>query len=238
MHPWLRNLIRVEQFYNIPDSMCISRDDGVDCRNTVSDAHPTLSTVSSVTLSHALSVEKHEHADQGFYVAIRLGDYVEGQNDEEIEVQSVKGDEVSCADSEERDEFEVEQMKKDATDGDSKQSAENTSNGTDTSEHSSPGAAEDVLSDAPSAATKEIAQSNERVETDILNMLIPECGVPIPSVMSKMGKQRSKGGMLLPWHSTRSIQNYQYGGGRRKKKNTMSSNSSLFSISSVHTFRG
>ena len=52
-------------------------------------SHPTLSTVSSVTLSHALSVEKHEHADQGFYVAIRLGDYVEGQNDEEIEVPKI-----------------------------------------------------------------------------------------------------------------------------------------------------
>eukprot|EP00956_Cyclotella_meneghiniana_P002684 scaffold3165_cov62-Cyclotella_meneghiniana.AAC.6 len=194
-------------------------------------SHPTLSTVSSVTLSHALSVEKHEHADQGFYVAIRLGDYVEGQNDEEIEVQSVKGDEVSCADSEERDEnHEAEKIKKDTTDG-----ADNTC--TDASEHSSPGAVEDVLSDAPAAATKEIAQSNERVEADILNMLIPECGVPIPSVMSKMGKQRSKGGMLLPWHSTRSIQNYRYGGGRRKKKNNMSSNNSLFSISSVHTFR-
>ena len=41
-----------------------------------------------------------------------------------------------------------------------------------------------VLSDALAVAPKEIAQSNERVETGILNMLIPECGVPIPSVMS------------------------------------------------------
>lgn len=196
---------------------------------TESSSNPTLSTVSSVTLSRALSVDRHDHSDQGFYVAVRLGDYVEGQNDEQIEVESVRGEAVE--DVEERDVNEVEQKSKaDSKDHDSNQSMENTSN--------DPGAGEDVLSDAPAAATKAIAESNERVESDILNMLIPECGVPIPSVMSKMGKQRSKGGMLLPWHSTRSIQNYQYGGGRRKKRSNMSSTSSLFSISSVHTFRG
>ena len=203
---------------------------------TESSPHSTLSTVSSVTLSHALSVDRHEHSDQGFYVAVRLGDYIEGQNEEEIEVESVRGGEaISRVDVEERDVDEVVDQKHKAED-DSGHSIENTSN--DPTEVTSPSAVEDVLSDAPAVATKEITQSNERVESDILNMLIPECGVPIPSVMSKMGKQRSKGGMLLPWHSTRSIQNYQYGGGRRKKRNTMSSNSSLFSISSVHTFRG
>jgi hypothetical protein len=206
-------------------------DDGscAECSYTTgASSHPTLSTVSSVTLSQALSVDRHDHSDQGFYVAVRLGDYNEGQNDEEIEVESVRGDEISRVDVEERD---VETEQKSKTDS----KADNDSN--DPSEVSSPGAAEDVLSDAPAAANKEITQSTERVESDILNMLIPECGVPIPGVMSKMGKQRSKGGMLLPWHSTRSIQNYQYGGGRRKKRN-VASNSSLFSISSVHTFRG
>jgi hypothetical protein len=199
---------------------------------TESSSHPTLSTVSSVTLSRALSVDRHDHSDQGFYVAVRLGDYVEGQNNEQIEVESVREEEISCVDVEERDSNEAEQKSKadSKTDHDSNQSMENTSN--------DPGAGEDVLSDAPAEATKAITQSDERVESDILNMLIPECGVPIPSVMSKMGKQKSKGGMLLPWHSTRSIQNYQYGGGRRKKRSNMSSTSSLFSISSVHTFRG
>jgi hypothetical protein len=207
---------------------------------TESSSHPTLSTVSSVTLSHALSVDRHDHSDQGFYVAVRLGDYNEGQNDEPIEVESVRGDDISCVDVEERDVNIMDQKPKAAAkteENDSNQSVENESN--DPSEGSNAAAAEDVLSDAPATATKLVAESNERVESDILNMLIPECGVPIPSVMTKMGKQKSKGGMLLPWHSTRSIQNYQYyGGGRRRKRNTMSSNNSLFSISSVHTFRG
>ena len=49
-----------------------------------------------------------------------------------------------------------------------------------------------VLSDVPAVATKEIAQSNERVETSILNMLIPECGVPIPSVTSVWRRKEEK----------------------------------------------
>ena len=55
-----------------------------------------------------------------------MGDYVEGQTDEEIEVQSMKGDEA----------HEVVQIKKDTIDGDSQQSAENTSNGAHTNKHS------------------------------------------------------------------------------------------------------
>ncbi|KAL3786598.1 hypothetical protein HJC23_008194 [Cyclotella cryptica] len=209
-----------------------------------STSHPSYSTVSSVTLSHALFVDRHDHSGQGFYVATRLGDYVEVPNDEPIVVETVKEDEDSCV--EERDVNEIYQKQKsDAkTDNDTTGSLEDASNNPSVS---SPGAATDVVdaaSNTPAAAgtssTKQIAQSNEGMESDILNMLIPECGVPIPSVMAKMGKQKSKGGMLLPWHSTRSIQNYQYGGGRRKKKNMTyrRGDSSIFSISSVHTFRG
>ncbi|KAL7477757.1 hypothetical protein ACHAW6_003553, partial [Cyclotella cf. meneghiniana] len=209
-----------------------------------SASHPSFSTVSSVTLSHALFVDRHDHSGQGFYVATRLGDYVEVPNDEPIVVETVKEDEDSC--EEERDVNEIVQKEQsdNKTDNDTTESTDDTSNNPSVS---SPGAATDAVdasSNIPAAvgtsSTKQISQSNEGMESDILNMLIPECGVPIPSVMAKMGKQKSKGGMLLPWHSTRSIQNYQYGGGRRRKKNMSyrRGDSSIFSISSVHTFRG
>jgi hypothetical protein len=209
-----------------------------------STSHPSISTVSSVTLSHALFVDRHDHSGQGFYVATRLGDYVEVPHDEPIVVETVKEDDDSR--EEERDVNEMDQNEKSDinTDNDTTESTDDTSNNPSVS---SPGAATDVVdvsSNIPAAggisSTKQISQSNEGMESDILNMLIPECGVPIPSVMAKMGKQKSKGGMLLPWHSTRSIQNYQYGGGRRKKNNMSyrRGDSSIFSISSVHTFRG
>jgi hypothetical protein len=201
---------------------------------TESTSHPSLSTVSSVTLSHALSVDRHDHSDQGFYVAVRLGDYVGGPIGEPPEAETVN-------DEEERDMNETEQKLETNSKADT---VSNDDSVEDTSSPSiaSPGAATDMEvssnNPVPASASKQVAKSsNEDVESDILNMLIPECGVPIPSVMAKMGSKKSKAGLLIPWHSTRSIQNYQYGGGRRKKK-TGRSDSSLFSISSVHTFRG
>ena len=85
----------------------------------------------------------------------------------------------------------------------------------------------------------QIASSDfEDIGSDMLDLL-PECGVPIPSVMAQVGVIRarpsSRGGMLLPWNSARSIQNY---GGRSKKKGGGDSSRSMFSISSVHSFRG
>lgn len=49
-----------------------------------------------------------------------------------------------------------------------------------------------VLSDVLAVSTKEMDQSNERVETGILNMLRRECGVPIPSVMSVWRRKEEK----------------------------------------------
>ncbi len=215
------------------------------CASSVTDEYTQssslASTVSSVTLSHALSVDRHEH-NQGFYVATRLGDYVEVPNDD-----AGVGDEVD-----EKDECDKKDIGRDHAEKDTTKSEEDTfGDSTSKSPHDnstvsdnaisidSPGGDIDAVSSTPAVATSaQVATTSEGIETDILNMLIPECGVPIPSVMAKMGKQKSKGGMLLPWHSTRSIQNYQYGGRKKRSGRNHSSNSSIFSISSVHTFRG
>merc|ERR1739845_305485 len=87
------------------------------------------------------------------------------------------------------------------------------------------------------------------VGSEIISSFVPDCGVtgvPAPNTMAKvessnirrMGRA-SRGGMLLPWHSTRSIQNYHgLRGGGGKKKKRKSSQTSLYSIGSVHSFRG
>ncbi len=128
----------------------------------------------------------------------------------------------------------------------------NTSSGTDDEL--------DAVSDVTNG--KQITKPVGTVESDIISALVPECGVPIPSVMANVGEtataQRTatqrvrsrKGGMLIPWHSTRSIQNYHNSGRRDKKKGASGNNklyssrgrdgstASMFSIGSVHSFRG
>ena len=98
------------------------------------------------------------------------------------------------------------------------------------------------------------------IEEDILYSLVPECGIPIVPVIAKISKKKSKG-MLLPWHSTRSMEYYRSGhrsarsshgssyrrsssdagsvGGRYPGLSTQrSSDTGIFFHSSVHTFRG
>lgn len=236
------------------------------CVSSISDEYsgsqshssPSLtSTCSSVTLSHALSADRHNHSGHGFYVATRLGDFVEvptgsptggdvnNMNDVEDEVP------FPAADAEYKSEdTHVEMAGEFTVDSSMGDSSTSRSSGTDDNEI-------DVLSDGTAIAGKADVNNKksatqvsstiaEDVAADILSTLVPECGVPSPSVMAKVGTTRprsSRGGMLLPWHSTRSIQNYQGRRGSKKKgKNPMqsarSSPSSLYSISSVHTFRG
>jgi hypothetical protein len=92
---------------------------------------------------------------------------------------------------------------------------------------------------------KQVGATSEDMASDLIAAIVPECGVPIPSVMAKVGTRRRKSsntGFLVPWHSSRSIQNYRFGYQRKKsgrqQQERSSSNSSLFSIGSVHTFRG
>merc|ERR1712086_891650 len=64
-----------------------------DCYSESHTSPSQISTVSSITLSRALSVDKHEHSGQGFYVATRLGDYVEvpyelSREEEDVEVDA------------------------------------------------------------------------------------------------------------------------------------------------------
>ncbi len=206
-------------------------------------------------ISKALSVDKHEHSGQGFYVATRLGDF-NNEIPESVNVESppransAEADDVfKTGEDYGDDEEEEEETTTDTKSCHTNKSLTNKSSGTDEETE----AVSDVAA-AGSKRTMQIASSTaEDIQSDILSALVPECGVPIPSVMAKVGSSRaralSKGGMLLPWHSTRSIQNYQHHGRRGKKKGQGSSvysssrsrdgsSQSIFSISSVHTFRG
>ncbi|KAL7548604.1 hypothetical protein ACHAWF_011882 [Thalassiosira exigua] len=203
------------------------------------------STVSSVTLSRALSVERHEHSG-GMYVATRLGDYVEVPNGPDADLASV--DSV-----EEDDRLGGEGARGPVEKADDSTSGEGSGDGSGSDapwDHHRGGTGDedaDAISDAAAAGSKtpppaQLAQPADDVEADLISALVPECGVPIPSVMAKAGRKARSKGVLLPWHSTRSIQNYH--GRRGKKKGSSSTHSSrsrersIFSTASVHTFRG
>jgi hypothetical protein len=204
-----------------------------------------ISTCSSVTLSRALGddLDRHEHHDGGFYVATRLGDFVEdvpppvkpppniGRNFDDNDVNYCEDRYGVTAIRDVDEENDLVDNKGESAD-----------------------IFDDILSDGGvangynggSVAKVKVAGHHINIEmsSDILDLL-PECGVPIPSVMAQSGVIRStrsstttrQGGMLLPWHSTRSIQNYR---GQKGPKNggDRNANRSLFSISSVHSFRG
>jgi len=258
-------------------SQAFHHSDGTDsCASSMTDeyseshsSHPSLtSTVSSVTLSHALSVDRHDHSGQGFYVATRLGNFVDvptvpdgvyvsndvNVGDEPFSSTTTpddgdgvyKTEEVPQHDDlvEKTGEFTI-----DSTSGSfvrMNSESTNKSGGTDDST--------DAVSDITAAAvakddinnkksdTQVSSSTGNSLESELLATLVPECGVPIPSVMAKVGTARarssSKGGMLLPWHSTRSIQNYQGRRGSKKLYSSRSREGNLYSISSVHTFRG
>ena len=259
-------------------SQAFHQSDGNDsCASSMSDEYSSShmgssyvgSTVSSVTLSRALSVEKHDHG-QGFYVATRLGDFVEVPVGGAGDLRYV-GDEVPFPPAAFKTE-EVYERKESTGDftldslSDTKsdmKSGTHTNEG-DSSTNKSSGTEDGVVtavSDLTAVAIQKEGDVNEKssttqlgatvedIESDIIATLVPECGVPIPSVMAKAGTARarssSKGGMLLPWHSTRSIQNYQGRRGSKKKSAPLYSSrsregttGSIFSIGSVHTFRG
>jgi hypothetical protein len=268
--------------------------------STISRESSSGSTLSSVTLSRALGrdVNRHEHelasGGGGFYVATRLGDFVQHEEDEEA-LPATTATAILC---------DLEQSKKeksDTRDGIGTNDSNNHDTATQrnttilesqnnqllqhqnkytaltTSNHEDDFEIETVLSDVSVAGsckvdddedndndkkkingvTTQITSAFEEISTDILTSIIPECGVPIPSVMAKVGGRPSRGyGMLLPWHSTRSIQNYHRSGStssstrrvsKKRGENGGSSDSSLssgrreakiFSMSSVHTFRG
>ncbi|KAL7464432.1 hypothetical protein ACHAXS_004765 [Conticribra weissflogii] len=229
-----------------------------------------ISNVSSVTLSQALSVERHEHEDQGFYVATRLGDFVaapleSGAVDKSEEVKGEKEAEVHF---ETRTQAEAESGQtnegdeKETVNDDEKDTMKECDSGTypltnvtnDTDNSSNESHALKVMDNSTSAdgasntSTASIAgstQGNEHdstnqisktvAEKDLIETVIPECGV-VPTVVAA-ATQRSMG-MLLPWHSTRSIDYYRYGGRGGRRKRGASGPRSIFSHSSVHTFRG
>jgi len=263
-------------------------------------SHPSLpSTVSSVTLSQALSFERHEHDMQGFYVATRLGNFVEvptgndgslengdGHDEpqfltEEAAARAVNNSafktvyeegEVSLFDGDKRtvgDEATADTDTKSDTVKSTGTRSDNTTSEDSSGSFKSATTDDDAVSDMAMAAAESSKNSNnkqpknttqtiaastaEDIGSDILSALVPECGVPIPSVMAKVGstsnrrRKASRGGMLLPWHSTRSIQNYQHSRRGSKSKGGLYSSSSrsreggspsIFSIASVHTFRG
>ncbi len=189
-----------------------------------------ISTVSSVTLSRALDedLERHEHHTRGFYVATRLGDFVE-----DVIVPPLAEDDVPGAEEYINDDgYGVAAIR------DVGETNDLADDGTDLS--SEGGAVSSNVATKKTPRQQIASPVLDAIGSDILD-LMPECGVPIPAVMAQAGTIRarstSKGGMLLPWHSARSIQNYQ---GRRGagKKGGDSSSRSIFSISSVHSFRG
>ena len=215
-------------------------------------------------------MDRHEHLGQGFYVATRLGDFVSAPVETHLGKEVIVDDEKGGRNAEVeakgdpgmKAEGNVSGVLSNPNDDRDCQVSGGSSNETtlDDSVDVSQGsacvkltAAElDAVSStsvasmgdttAPASNNNRMA-SSEDIESDILSAVIPECGVPIPSVMAKIGKRRSKGGMLLPWHSTRSIQNYHYGGRRKSRgsqglHSSRSREGSIFSISSVHTFRG
>ena len=200
------------------------RGRSVDSRASSSYAPSHFSTTSSVTLSRVLGddLERHEHHDRGFYVATRLGDFIE-----DVVAPSPAGADAVSANGviNEDGNEEIVIEKNDMDD----EEIDALSYGGVASSNGS----------AKKTVGHQIASSDfEDIGSDMLDLL-PECGVPIPSVMAQVGVIRarpsSRGGMLLPWNSARSIQNY---GGRSKKKGGGDSSRSMFSISSVHSFRG
>ena len=244
-----------------------------------------ISNVSSVTLSHALSVERHEHEDQGFYVATRLGDFVAApkspsdgetvdKEDEDDVREKIVKEECNKEKAEQRDvsKHENEEQFDDEKEEQCDAGTYLTANVTNENEDSSNGSLYDgavkvggnnssvelsvelesishtsVSSVAGSIPANENDPStqfikNETPESDILPMLVHDCGVPavadaVPTIVAT-ATQKSMG-MLLPWHSTRSIEVYRHGGrGGRRKKTGTAGNRSIFSHSSIHTFRG
>mmetsp|Transcript_6425 Transcript_6425/g.13548 ORF Transcript_6425/g.13548 Transcript_6425/m.13548 type:complete len:718 (+) Transcript_6425:119-2272(+) len=189
------------------------------------------STVSSITFSH---VDQHEH-DQGFFIATKLGDFVHVPNEVDISEQHYDGDTLPAdADANlktaEEEKFPINQTT----------STTDTNTADNTDEVSNATAAPETSKDD---AQKQVGATSEDMASDLIASIVPECGVPIPSVMAKVGTRRRKSsntGFLVPWHSSRSIQNYHFGNQRKKggRQQRSSSNSSLFSIGSVHTFRG
>jgi len=189
------------------------------------------STVSSITFSH---VDQHEH-DQGFFIATKLGDFVHVPNEVDISEQHYDGDTLPAdADANlktaEEENFPINQTT----------STTDTTTADNTDEVSNATAAPETSKDD---AQKQVGATSEDMASDLIASIVPECGVPIPSVMAKVGTRRRKSsntGFLVPWHSSRSIQNYHFGNQRKKggRQQRSSSNSSLFSIGSVHTFRG
>ena len=196
-----------------------------------------ISTVSSVTLSRALNdnMERHEHYDHGFYVATRLGDFVEDTNacvppPHPLVVPIFEDDIYEDGYGGMTESTEVEEKKNLIA------SVDDSGGYCSGGNHKCDSAdiIDDVLSDggvtgfhSSTTTTKTGAGCHivlsmtglEVIGTDILDLL-PDCGVPIPSVMTHAGITRAQssrqGGMLLPCHSARSIQNYC---GRKGTKN-------------------
>ena len=192
-----------------------------DLTEDFSEHTQTLSTVSSVTVSEALSIDRHDHSGQGMFVATRLGDYVEVPHGESNEAP--ESDEEGPG-------------------------AEDGPADADVFSETAPGSSGSGSDSAgDSVEKKAVAQINKAraddVEIDLIEALVPVCGAPLQAITAKAAapkKSRSVGGMLLPWHSARSIQNYQSGGRRStgRKSTARRSDRSIMSTSSVHTFRG
>ena len=218
-----------QAFHNSNDYGC--ENDSVTSDLTESDLSHAFSTVSSVTMSKALSINRHDHSSQGMFVATRLGDYVEVPN----EVPNSESEEASEPDEEGPS---AEDRPADAIkDGDDIDVFSDTAQGSSGSRSGSAG---------DSVEKKAVAQINKTraddVELSLMETLVPACGAPLPVIAARAAApsvSRSVGGMLIPWHSTRSIQNYQSGRRSRGRRNTArSSHRSILSTSSVHTFRG
>mmetsp|Transcript_16493 Transcript_16493/g.27113 ORF Transcript_16493/g.27113 Transcript_16493/m.27113 type:complete len:580 (+) Transcript_16493:168-1907(+) len=189
------------------------------------------SSVSSITFSQ---VDQHEH-DQGFFIATKLGDFVQVPN--EVDISEYDYDTLPLpADADAN--LKTAEEEKHPTDQTSPTSETITADNTD--EVSNTTAAPEKSKED---SQKQVGATSEDMASDLLASIVPECGVPIPSVMAKVGTRRRKSsntGFLVPWHSSRSIQSYHFGNQRKNggRQQRSSSNSSLFSIGSVHTFRG
>mmetsp|Transcript_19472 Transcript_19472/g.40792 ORF Transcript_19472/g.40792 Transcript_19472/m.40792 type:complete len:759 (-) Transcript_19472:224-2500(-) len=229
-----------------------------------------ISNVSSVTLSQALSVERHEHEDQGFYVATRLGDFVAAppesgaadKTEKEIgEKEAKMHSEAKIQEEEEMGLNKGAEKETENDDGEKDTMKEcdsgtypltNVTNDTDNSSNESHALkvmdnsnSVDGASNTSTASIAGSTQGNDKdsanpisqtvTEKDIIETVIPECGV-VPTVVAA-ATQRSMG-MLLPWHSTRSIDYYRYGGRGGRRKRGASGPRSILSHSSIHTFRG
>lgn len=204
-----------------------------------SDQSRALSAVSSVTLSKALSIDRHDHSGQGMFVATRLGDYVEVPNKEESD-EAPEPDEEECP--------VAEDGPTDATEGGN--DIDVFSETAPGSSGSRSGSAGDSVEKKAAAEKKAVAQINKAraddVELSLIDALVPGAcgaGAALPRIAARAvapSASRGVGGVLLPWHSTRSIQNYQSGGrrSRGRRSTARSSDRSILSTSSVHTFRG